>query len=205
MPPKQDVTIVDVARRAGLSPSTVSRVLNQKGYFSAENAARVHAAVAELGYRRAGGARVAAGQPSRLVGLIMPDISNVFYTAIAGAVLDDLRVLGYELILCVNNEDAALDRDYLEMLQAKGVAVLGVSTDQPQSQKAFREKYRLPFRLLADADKKVLGAFGLSTTLGFSPRTAYLFEDGKCVWVDPKSSTGDQAAVALEFLATRGK
>jgi LacI family transcriptional regulator len=122
MPPKQDVTVVDVARRAGLSPSTVSRVLNQKGYFSAENAARVHAAVAELGYRRLGGTRAAAGQPSRLVGLIMPDISNVFYTAIAGAVLDDLRALGYELILCVNNEDAALDRDYLEMLQAKGVA-----------------------------------------------------------------------------------
>lgn len=96
-------------------------------------------------------------------------------------------------------------RDSWGELQAKGVTVLGVSTDKPESQKAFREKYRLPFRLLADADKKVLGAFGLSTTLGFSPRTAYLFEDGKCVWIDPKSSTGDQAAVVLEFLATRGK
>ncbi len=96
-------------------------------------------------------------------------------------------------------------RDSWGELQAKGVTVLGVSTDKPAAQKAFREKYRLPFRLLADAEKKVLGGFGLSTTLGFSPRTAYLFEDGKCVWVDPKSSTGDQAAVALEFLATRGR
>ncbi len=48
---KQAVTILDVAREAGLSPSTVSRVLNGKGYFSDENAQRVHAAVAALGYQ----------------------------------------------------------------------------------------------------------------------------------------------------------
>jgi len=96
-------------------------------------------------------------------------------------------------------------RDSWGELQAKGVTVLGVSTDKPAAQKAFREKYRLPFRLLADSEKAVLGGFGLSSTLGFSPRTAYLFEDGKCVWIDPKSSTGDQAAVVLKFLDSRGK
>ena len=96
-------------------------------------------------------------------------------------------------------------RDSWGELQAKGVTVFGVSTDKPDSQKAFREKYNLPFRLLADADKRVLAGFGLSSTLGFAPRTAYLFENGKCIWIDTKSSTTDQAAVVLEFLASRGK
>ena len=118
---KQDVTILDVARAAGLSPSTVSRVLNQKGYFSAENEQRVHAAVEALGYRPSWSARALKGKPTQLVGLIIPDISNVFYTALAGALLTGLRSLGYEMILCVNNEDAQLDLDYLEMLQQKGV------------------------------------------------------------------------------------
>ena len=48
--------------------------------------------------------------------------------------------------------------------------------------------------------KAVCKAFGVGTTFGFASRTAFLFRDGKCVWVDPKSSTADQASVVLEFL-----
>lgn len=96
-------------------------------------------------------------------------------------------------------------RDSWGELQAKGVTVLGVSTDDEKGQKAFREKYNLPFRLLADREKKVVSAFGVGSTFGFASRTAYLFENGKCVWIDPKASTGDQAAVVLAFLASRGR
>jgi LacI family transcriptional regulator len=118
---KQDVTILDVAKEAGLSPSTVSRVLNQKGYYSAENERRVNAAVEALAYRPHASAHKVKDKPARLIGLIIPDISNVFYTALANALLEDLHGLEYEMILCVNNEDAQMDLDYLEMLQAKGV------------------------------------------------------------------------------------
>ena len=96
-------------------------------------------------------------------------------------------------------------RDSWGELQKRGVTVLGVSSDDEQGQKAFREKYKLPFRLLADREKKAIAAFQVGSTFGFASRKAFLFEDGKCVWVDPKSSTGDQAAVVLEFLAKRGK
>lgn len=96
-------------------------------------------------------------------------------------------------------------RDSWGELQKRGVTVLGVSTDDEKGQKAFREKYNLPFRLLADKDKKVISAFGVGSTFGFASRTAYLFEDGKCVWIDPKASTGDQAEVVLRFLDARGK
>ena len=96
-------------------------------------------------------------------------------------------------------------RDGWGELGKRGVKVLGVSTDDEADQKAFKEKYRLPFSLLADKDKKVCQAFGVSTTLGYASRTAFLFRDGKCVWVDPKSSTADQATVVLKFLETEGK
>ena len=96
-------------------------------------------------------------------------------------------------------------RDGWGELGKRGVKVLGVSTDDEADQKAFKEKYRLPFSLLADKDKKVCQAFGVSTTLGYASRTAFLFRDGKCVWVDSKSSTADQATVVLKFLETEGK
>ncbi|MFN3333476.1 MAG: LacI family DNA-binding transcriptional regulator [Caldilinea sp.] len=118
---KQEVTILDVATAAGLSPSTVSRVLNQKGYYSAENEQKVRNAVESLGYRPSWSARSLKGAPTRVVGLIIPDISNVFYTTLAGALLTRMRVLGYDMILCVNDENAQLDLNYLEMLQQKGV------------------------------------------------------------------------------------
>lgn len=121
MPRKHAVTIHDIARHAGLSPSTVSRVLNQKGYYSEENRRKVEEAAQLLGYRSNWNARGAKGNSARLVGLIIPDISNVFYTAVAAALLEHLRTVGCELILCVNNEDAALDREHLAMLEAKRV------------------------------------------------------------------------------------
>jgi peroxiredoxin Q/BCP len=96
-------------------------------------------------------------------------------------------------------------RDSWGELRKRGVTVLGVSSDSEKGQKAFREKYNLPFRLLADKDKKAIAAFRVGSTFGFASRTAFLFEDGKCVWIDPKSSTGDQAEVVLKFLETRGK
>jgi len=96
-------------------------------------------------------------------------------------------------------------RDSWAELGKRGVKVLGVSTDSEADQKAFKEKYNLPFALLADTDKKVCKAFGVSTTLGYASRTAFLFRDGKCIWVDPKSSTADQASVVLSFLESQTK
>ena len=96
-------------------------------------------------------------------------------------------------------------RDGWGELQKRGVNVFGVSSDSEKGQKAFREKYNLPFRLLADSEKKVIAAFGVGSTFGFASRTAFLFEDGKCIWVDPKSSTSDQAEVVLKFLDSRGR
>ncbi|GAB1487940.1 hypothetical protein MASR2M8_03830 [Opitutaceae bacterium] len=91
-------------------------------------------------------------------------------------------------------------RDAYAELTTKGVTIIGVSTDDVADQKAFKEKYRLPFTLLADTDKKVMKAFGQNGLL-FASRQAYLIHDGKIVYADHKGSTTQQADDILTFLA----
>ena len=94
-------------------------------------------------------------------------------------------------------------RDSYAALTDKGVRIYGVSMDKVPAQKAFKEKYKLPFELLADADGKVVDAFGVPKTVGFASRQAYLFKDGKLVWADQKASTEKQAEDVLTFLAAQ--
>jgi LacI family transcriptional regulator len=114
-------TIVDVARRAGTSTSTVSRVLNRKGYVSLEMQRRVNAAAVELGYQPNWQARALKGKASGLVGLIIPDIANTFYTALVQGVTQQLRAHNIEPVLCVNNDDPVIDLHYLQILSQKRV------------------------------------------------------------------------------------
>jgi peroxiredoxin Q/BCP len=94
-------------------------------------------------------------------------------------------------------------RDAWAQLQTKGVRVFGVSTDGESSQKQFKEEQSFPFALLADKDKAVTEAFGVKNLVGMASRSAFLFKDGVCVWVDPKGSTSDQAEQVLNFLKTQ--
>ena len=91
-------------------------------------------------------------------------------------------------------------RDGWSDLQKAGVQVLGVSTDDEAAQKKFKDEYSFPFRLLADHEKKVTEAFGVKNLVGMASRSAFLFKDGTCVWVDPKGSTSDQATQVLAYL-----
>jgi len=91
-------------------------------------------------------------------------------------------------------------RDAYAELTQKGVVVYGVSTDTPEKQLAFKKKYKLPFHLVADTDKKVANAFGVSVTMGFASRQAFLIKDGKLVWLDRSASTKAQAADVIKVI-----
>lgn len=96
-------------------------------------------------------------------------------------------------------------RDAYAELTAKGVTVIGVSTDGVEAQRLFREKHNLPFTLLADTDKVVVTAFGVPTTMGFASRQAFLVDkSGKVVWADHKASTKKQAEDVLNALKALG-
>ena len=94
-------------------------------------------------------------------------------------------------------------RDSYAALTDKGVKILGVSMDGVKAQKAFKDKYKLPFDLLADSEGVVVDAFGVPKTMGFSKRQAYLFKDGKLVWLDVSAATDKQAEDVLKVLETK--
>lgn len=93
-------------------------------------------------------------------------------------------------------------RDAYAELTKLGVAVVGVSTDSVEAQKAFREKYKLPFTLIADREHKVIDAFGvpLMPAVGFAKRQAFLIKRGKVIWADLSASTEKQAEDVIKVL-----
>ena len=93
-------------------------------------------------------------------------------------------------------------RDAYEVLTKKGVAVIGVSLDQVDAQKAFKDKNHFPFPLIADPDKVVVNAFGVPIMHEhYATRQAYLIKDGKIVWADYKAKTDKQADDVLAVVA----
>jgi LacI family fructose operon transcriptional repressor len=114
------VGIKDVARAAGVSPATVSRALGA-GPVSAELRELVAAAVRETGYRPNLSARRLRSQHSHTVGLIVADISNPFFTAVARAVEDAAYQAGLRVILCNTDENPEREALYLQLMEEERV------------------------------------------------------------------------------------
>lgn len=120
-------TISDVAKRAGVSAMTVSRVLNGTGHASAQTRARVEAAVEELGYVPNALARQLRSKRTKTIALVVSDISNPYFTTIARGVEDFFVSHGYSVMYCNTDEDAAEEEQYLLMLiqrQVDGVLLV---------------------------------------------------------------------------------
>lgn len=97
-------------------------------------------------------------------------------------------------------------RDSREELSKAGIRVIGVSADAVTDQKAFEEKFQLNFDLVADADSRVIQAFGVPQTMGrFASRQSFLIKDGKVVWHQPKANPVTQAQDAIAALAALPK
>lgn len=87
-------------------------------------------------------------------------------------------------------------RDGWDTLQEQAVKIYGVSSDTAETQAEFKDKYTLPFTLIADTDEVVSKSFGK----GRWSRQAYLFQDGVLVWRDLKAATAEQANEVLAAL-----
>jgi len=94
-------------------------------------------------------------------------------------------------------------RDAETHLKERGVKILGISADKPDSQKKFVTEQNLPYPLIADSESKAIQSFGVEGPMfGFARRSAFLFHNGKLVWRDAKASTKDQAEIVLQALDT---
>lgn len=112
-------TIKDVAAHAGVSVATVSAVINENKYVSAELAQRVRSSIAALGYERNSLAQSLKKHASHTIGLIISDITNPFFTTLVRGAEDTAHAHGYTLILGNTDEDLVKEAAYLHLLRTK--------------------------------------------------------------------------------------
>jgi LacI family transcriptional regulator len=118
-------TMRDVAQIAGVSLKTVSRVINEEASVAAPTAARVSDAIAALGFERNDLARsLRRGRTSATLGLVIQDVANPFYSAIANAVETAARERDYLLITASAGEDAERERELVTALLRRRVDAL---------------------------------------------------------------------------------
>lgn len=115
------ITLRDVARKAGVSVKTVSRVVNNQGEISEETRQRIASVIREMGYRPNLVARGLVTQRTHTLGLVVPDITNPFFPEVARGVQDVARRHRYNVFLCNSGEDKQEELNVLNSLAEQGV------------------------------------------------------------------------------------
>jgi LacI family transcriptional regulator len=122
-------TLADLAREAGTSPSTASRALSGRGYVSADVRVRLLEAAERLGYVPNASAQTLKQKRSRVVGVVVTDLTNQFYASLAAGIEQTLRAADYQMVLMADNSDSAQEmagvRTFLAM-RAAGVIMTPV-------------------------------------------------------------------------------
>jgi LacI family transcriptional regulator len=113
--------LLDIAKRAGVAPITVSRVINNSGYVSRSTRERVEAAVKELGYVPNTIARGLRSKRTHTLALVVTDITNPYFTSMARGVEDVAGASNYTVIYCNTDESEAKEEKYANMLAQRQV------------------------------------------------------------------------------------
>ena len=119
--------IADVAKEAGVSVSTAARVLSGRGYAAEETRRLVLEAADDLGYVPNQIARSLRTRQTKMVGLLIGDVENSFYSVIAKNVESVAKDAGYHVVLCNSDDDPEIEREYLKLLEAMRVDALVVT------------------------------------------------------------------------------
>lgn len=176
----EGVTIFDVAREAGVSYATVSRVLNNKDHVKAEKRQAVLDAVARLGYVANSQARSLAGGASRVIGLLVQDVGTSYTGEIIRGIDEELSAAGYDLMLYTTHRRKAKESAYVDAI-ARGLAD-GLLLILPRNSGAYLESLRrqnFPYVLI---DHQGIGDYarsvGATNWQGAYDATRYLLDLG---------------------------
>ncbi|MGP4039687.1 LacI family DNA-binding transcriptional regulator [Gracilibacillus sp. D59] len=118
---KVKVTIYDVAEKAGVSIATVSKVINNTGNMRDTTRQKVMKVMEELNYFPSVMASALTGKKTQTLGLLVPDISNPFFSEMARTIEDRAHERGLSVIMCSTDEDEEKEKKYLELLRRKQV------------------------------------------------------------------------------------
>ncbi|WP_188456976.1 LacI family DNA-binding transcriptional regulator [Virgibacillus oceani] len=152
-------TIKDVAKLAGVSTATVSRVMNGTGYVNPSTKKKVNSAIKQLDYRPNDVARSLFKGKSKMIALFVPDIMNPFFPELARAVEDVTNHHGYTFILCNTDDEIEKEQTYLNALQQKSVD--GIIIVSSTITKELISKIKIPIIAL----DRIIGANMSSVTV----------------------------------------
>lgn len=137
------ITIRDVAQRAGISVSTVSRALNNTGRISANTKAKVERAVAELGYIPDSRAQAMRSSRTKTVGLLVPDIRNAYFAELAYTVQDSLFDAGYCAFIGTSSESAARQDSFITSILSQRIdgAIIVPQDEETDAMRMLMEQH----------------------------------------------------------------
>ncbi|WDF82396.1 LacI family DNA-binding transcriptional regulator [Lacticaseibacillus pabuli] len=200
--------LADVAALAGVSVTTVSRVINNYGSLSEKTKKKVFSAMQELNYAPNSLARSLQGKSAKLIGLIFPGVSNPFFGELVQNLENQLFEKGYRVILCNSVNNAEKEREYVRMLLANQVD--GIITGTHNMGIAEYEKISAP---LISFDRNLGDTIPIVSSdnfMGGKMATKSLVTTGaKKVWAitganEPKSPTRDRLNGYTEVMAQNG-
>ena len=144
----KSATIHDVAKQAGVSLSTVSRVLNDSDSVNPQTREKVEAAIKTVGYEKSKPESVKLTEKTRMLGLIIPDLLNPFFPLLIHGIEQVSKIHRYSLILCDSEDNPELEQQHISMLCEKGVdGIIMIPTSEAASLEKLVKK-QCPFVFL---------------------------------------------------------
>jgi LacI family transcriptional regulator len=145
LPTKSAITIYDVAAAAGVSVTTVSRVLNDKDDVAPDTSARVHEVIRELGYASSLAARSMRSRRTNVLGLIVPDLSQPYSLLVTKGVQRTALTSGYDLLVyasAIRNANSLAQREQQQVALLNGSVTDGLIIVTPHAS-SYRSTYPL--------------------------------------------------------------
>ncbi len=174
------ITMADVAREAGVSLMTVSRVVNNKGDVSLKTREAVQAAIEKLGYRPSLIARGLVTKRTGTLGLVIPDNANPFFSEVARAAENVAYAEGYNVFLCNTEEDVQRELAVLQSLEEKQVDGLVLCSSRLDEEKLQEIVGRFPAVVLVNRrlHNGSLGTVLVDDEMGGRIATHHLLQGG---------------------------
>lgn len=132
-------TMKDVALKAGVTLTTVSRVLNNRGYIGKETREKVMKAMKALNYTPDPIARAMVQKHTQVFGIIVPALMHPYFSSCVNYCEKYASILGYKIMVCNSQHDNNKEKEYIEMLKAHRVAGIIICTNNPNLDKTIGE------------------------------------------------------------------
>jgi len=201
------IKIVDVARAAQVSVATVSRALNNNDRVAPALAERVRTAAEQLGYRPNAVARNLRRQGTQVWALIITDINNPFYTAVARGVEDAAQESGFSVLLCNSDENRSKEHRYLEVAMQERVAGVILAPRATDSDISTLVSNEIPVVVVDRALDQPVDFVTAASYTGAVTATEHLLSQGwrrpGCITRPPDTATTEQRRLGYADVVRR--